>query len=104
MKLKWKVGDKPTGQYRSFFNRSWPDATYKGTESYAGKLVSVNDTSYEPRLAETEELYVYLADYSEGPAWTLRRLKKRAIGVKQGKQMLQDFLDQHPEYWPSSLR
>ena len=28
MKLIWKVGEAPTGRYRSFFKRSWPLAYF----------------------------------------------------------------------------
>lgn len=30
MRIKWRVGEKPTGPYRSFFFRSWPTGWVNG--------------------------------------------------------------------------
>lgn len=61
VKLVWRVGEKPTGRYRSFHKRSWPSATYAGTEEFAGFMVAVDGRGYTAREAETTELRVYVA-------------------------------------------
>lgn len=34
-KIKWKVGEKPTGMYRAFQSREWPTACYVVGDRYA---------------------------------------------------------------------
>lgn len=102
MKLKWKIGEKPTGRYRSFQQRSWPSADYEdGT--YAGCLFPVEPRlSYHVRIAETTELRVHIALHNTGsPGWGAVRLKQTFVGVTAAKQALSDYLDAHPEAWPN---
>lgn len=105
-KLKWQVGEKPTGRYRSFQPRSWPSCSYvEDGMSSAGYLVAVDRSSYHPVSAETTELRVYVACRDQDPVrFTNRRLSKSFMGVKAAKQALENFLAKHPEHWPLGLR
>ena len=104
MKLKWTVGEKPTGPYKSFANRSWPTAEYPDGD-FAGSIAAVNGESYSPRIAETTELEVRVALRETDRGWNAGRLKKRVVGVKAAKALLQDFIDRNVERCaPISLR
>lgn len=103
MKLKWKVGEKPTGRYRSFQNRAWPSAEYS-TGDHAGHIGSVGDRSYHVSLTMTEELQVYVACRDQDKVrFTNRRLKGTFRGLDAAKAALQSFLDRHPEHWPEGV-
>ncbi len=102
MKLKWKVGLKPTGPYRGFAKRSWPSATYTNGDT-AGHLASFHDNGYHPSLAETERMIIYVALYHTEEERRKKgyfsncRIKKEVVGVTAAKALLQWYLDNHPQ-------
>lgn len=107
IKLKWKVGDKPTGRYRSFEKRSWPYAYYPdGT--YAGSIDC--SKSYEPRDAREgthPELTILVADHSDqegGAAWVSKRLKQKFKTLDEAKQGLSDIIHKYPQLMPRNYR
>lgn len=105
VKLKWKVSPEPTGQYRSFQQRSWPSAEYPGKDDkyaqHAGSLSSVDSYTGRDSKRKDLDLRVWVADYRDLEAsFTNRRLKATAKSVKEGKAMLVAFLDAHPEFQP----
>lgn len=97
MKLKWKVGDKPTGRYRSFQKRSWPTATF-GTEGEMAAMIQA-DESYSAKIAESTEVRLYVADHREKP-WRWRKFKNSFPGVTKAKSVAEDFFRQRPEWMP----
>lgn len=107
IKLKWKVQERATGRYRSFAYRNWPTASYVDNDGgHAGHLASVGKTPYSKRVAETEELEVWVAirSHRKDQSFDNRRLVKRVIGLTAAKALLQKYLDDHPEDWPVELR
>lgn len=92
-KLKWRVGEKPTGRYKSFQKRSWPSAEYPDGKM-AVMLYAANGEGYWPNLAETSTIEIRVADYQgNGFCWMI--LKRQVVGVKQAKLVAQEFVDKH---------
>lgn len=99
VKIVWKVGDEPTGRYRSFQHRSWPVATFGRDGPMAAMLVPVEPMSYSPHIAETTELRIKVADYSmKDESFTWRRLKATVIGVTAAKELYLRFLASNPTF------
>ena len=102
VKLKWQVGEAPTGKYRSFVKRSWPTASYKDTDRPA--LMIECEDSYYPAAAKTgqhKELTVMIADYSVTEStFQWRRLKARFAILDEAKAAGERFLNAHPEFLP----
>lgn len=94
-KLKWRVGEKATGRYRSFHKRSWPTAEYANSRM-AARIGQVDGNGYEPRLAEQLTLMVYVADYVD-TTFHWRRLIARPVGVRAAKAVAQEFIDNNFE-------
>jgi hypothetical protein len=94
-KLKWRVGEKPTGLYRSFAERAWPSA-----ELPNGHIAAILEASeaYALRVAETTELRVRVADRSAGSTFVWRTLKARPVGVKAAKALVARFFEAHSEF------
>lgn len=104
MKIIWKVRPAPTGRYRSFEKRGWPDAEYEDGQPAAS--VSCED-DYIPRDVKTghhRELTVRIADYSEKPVWGWKRLKKRFATLQEAKEIVPIFLKQYPNFVPEKYR
>lgn len=109
IKLTWRVGVAPTGQYRSFERRAWPSADYKNGKAAA--FMSHAD-SYEPSLHKDAEglgikLHVAVWVLQDDGHWVFkwRVLNKRATSIKEGKEIMEEFLNGqaknsvvHPDY------
>ena len=113
IKLKWTVAPAPTGQYRSFFNRSWPAASFDDGTSAAQILC---DDRYVPSRVKTnehEELTIQVADWSVSDteagraqygSYKWRTLKQKCATLPEAKALTVRFFDEHPQYLPQSLR
>jgi hypothetical protein len=106
MKLYWKVQPEPSGRYRAFEHRGWPVAYYgKPDESKPAAALYCED-DYRPasvRLGNHKEIKVcvYWHAHEKNPtSWTVFTLRKRAATLDEAKQMVQEFLDSHPEWQP----
>lgn len=103
MKLKWKVGEKPTGRYRSFAKRGWPTAEYP-----CGKPAAFLrcDDSYTPSnlaLGNHSPITVHLCHHQHpkrGNSWAVMRSKITFETLRDAKDYVQSFVDSHPEYAP----
>lgn len=93
--IKWKVGEKPTGRFKSFTYRSWPIASYTDDDTPAVQIVPVErGLSYDISRAETTELYVSVADYREvGFVWL--KLQGRAMGLAAAKERGRRMIEEH---------
>jgi len=106
MKLKWRVKSTPTGRYRSFEKRGWPDADYPNGRP----AVSIDcDTSYSATVVASEKhgpLSVHIAchnkieDWPKLGAFNWRTLIKRASTLAEAKKLAEDFISSHPEVCP----
>lgn len=109
IKLTWRVGAAPVGQYRSFERRAWPSASYKNGTCAA--FLS-HEESYEPSLhkdAVDLNIKLHIAQWiqKEDGSWAFkwRVMSKRASTIKEAKQIAEDFLNgqaknsvAHPDY------
>ena len=93
MKLKWKVQPEPTGRYRSFEHRGWPQAELSNGDTVA---IITCDDSYVPALAKAghhKPLKVRVADYSRTPGqWYV--LKERFETLDKAKKGVVAFLNE----------
>lgn len=97
-KLKWTVGEAPTGLYRSFFKRSWPTAQIDGRMAISLSC----DDDYIPANVKTgkhAEIAIRVADYREGRSFTWRTLKARAATLAEAKEISQRFVDNNPTFF-----
>jgi hypothetical protein len=99
VKLKWKVSDAPTGQYRSFQSRSWPAA------SANGQMVAqiLCDDDYTPARARNEDSYgelVVIVTNRNEENWKWLRLKARFATLSEAKIAAQAFFDNHSDWIP----
>jgi hypothetical protein len=109
MKLKWKVGAAPTGPYKSFYKREWPEAMYE--DGSAAALITCDD-DYRPARVKTGEhavLAVSIASYplvrdpkEAGFVW--RKLTARFETLDLAKAAAQHFIDTHPDFRPPIYR
>lgn len=102
-RIIWRLGEKPTGRYRSFSQRSWPTGTWKSPEGpMAAKMADVENVGYHPSVAENSHLKVWIAKHHEvgaGFDWLL--LKTRPYGVVEAKRLVEKFYADHPEMIPA---
>ncbi len=99
MRIKWKVGEAPTGRFRSFQHRSWPSAEYPSGE-LAGYIGC--EDSYKFSLVETgrhSPLNVYVSVYS-GKQHKNFRFKRQFATLAEAKAALEAFIVSHPEIRP----
>lgn len=107
IKLKWKVSSVPTGRYRSFDHRAWPDATYPNGKSAASIGCTDDYTAQRAKGVDAHaELTVRIAfhhpraDRAEKGGRTWRTLKTRFETLAEAKKAAQVFIDGHSEVWP----
>lgn len=116
MKLYWKVAEAPTGRYRAFDHRSWPTAYYvtpgvrKDAEVLPPAAFLYCEDSYCPqdvRAGTHKEITIKVLHHQHpeamgprGSSWKVFTLKKRAATLDEAKQLVQDFLDKHPDWHP----
>lgn len=84
MKIIWKVGEAPTGSYRSFQRRAWPTGEYE--DGRIGFQILCED-DYIPARVKTgdhAELSLGFMDWT-GPTPTWRRLKRRFATLAEAK-------------------
>jgi hypothetical protein len=96
--LKWRVNEPPTGMYRSFAHRGWPEADYRDGRT-AVCLYATDGRDYAPRLRGDDvvglELRIRFVDYRTGHVW--RTLKATAKTLAEAKKIAEDVLTAHPE-------
>lgn len=104
MKLVWKVDVAPTGPYRSFQKRGWPDASYGKDGKPAVFLYSASD--YTPHAARTGEhspievVVLHHNDPKQPRSWGRYRLKQQATTLAEAKLLAKNWLEQHPDWHP----
>jgi hypothetical protein len=97
MKLEWRVGEAPTGRYRSFHHRGWPCAEFADGRNAA--MIQCED-SYVPANARDGKhapLFIYIADYSAGESFKWRKLKMTAATLDEAKAIAANFWAKRPE-------
>lgn len=105
MKLVWKVKDVPTGTYRSFDRRGWPNAYYETKDGQPAVQLLCED-EYRPdnvKSGNHKEITVCVAFYhpksdSRG-AFTWRKVKRKAKTLKEAKEIAQTVINSHPEIY-----
>lgn len=97
-RLKWFTQPAPTGLYRSFQTRGWPEARYgDSVVAYAR-----SEAPYHVSASESTALEVMVADRSAGVGpFKWRKLKARPVGVAAAKALVAKFFAAHPEWLPT---
>lgn len=110
IKIKWEVSKAPSGKYRSFSKRTWPNASYEDGSACATIYC---DEKYDPSLIKTgnhQELTLRVATWLKESerngraAFEWRQLKMKFKSLKEAKAALLPFLRNHPEYMPEEYR
>ncbi len=103
MKYKWRVQPEPTGRYRSFEKRGWPDAHYcDETESPCADIIC--EEEYVPRDVKSGDhppLTLRIADHSQKP-WKWVRARKQFNTLTEAKEGLKAILKAHQHLMPDS--
>lgn len=102
MKIIWRVGDSPTGMYRSFSQRTWPSAADENGNAIAAMYHGESYTAQLAADAGENRIQVAIADWSDKKhgAFTWKTLKQRFSDVKSAKAAVANFWEAHPEYHP----
>jgi len=112
MKLKWRVAPVPTGRYRSFEDRMWPEAMYRNEdESAAARMTCEHE--YKPqdvRDGNHGPLTLYVAHWFDPAergtraAFEWRRVKIECATLDEAKVLAQAILDDRPHFWPEGVK
>lgn len=108
IKVKWKVGEPPTGRYRSFHNRTWPSAEYSNGDPALSIACDDSYTSARAKSGQHAPLTLSIAQWPETridgqSSFTWRRLKQRFSTLAEAKAAGEQFINGHPDYVPRSL-
>lgn len=111
MKLKWTVYPPATGRYRSFERRGWPYASYvEHTEYPLSAGIILSQSEYIPRDVKNgshKPLHVNVAVWANPRITGEAAFQYQKIGavatLKEAKELLQNYIDEHPEIWPPAL-
>lgn len=106
-RIYWRVGEAPTGRYRSFERRAWPTAYYRGPDMQPAAFISCDD-SYRPHAARSGkhaalEIAVLHHNHPTHGSAPWKRLFFAPIPgrtLAQAKTLVQKYLNAHPEYAP----
>lgn len=104
--IRWKVGEAPTGMYRSFHGRAWPMAHWKNERQVVCASIECesNYSAAAVREGTHAELAVRIADHGAKPVWEWKRLKARFKTLDEAKAGLEEFLLKNPSFWPEDLK
>ena len=106
MKIKWKVSEKPSGPYRSFYNRAWPDAYYDNAGKDPAAAIYCS-ASYDPSQAKTGDhppLTLMIADHSvPGPGFTWRKVKGEFKTLQEAKDKAEELIEKYPNIHPKLI-
>jgi hypothetical protein len=104
IKLKWHVQPAPTGHYRSFESRGFPDADYANLpKALAAVSLSCKD-EYIPsdvKIGKHSEITIHIAFWHEdkkGFDW--KQLKSKAKTLKEAKEIAENFINAYPQVQP----
>jgi len=104
-KIVWRVQPPPTGRYRSFQRRGWPQATF-GKD---GPLLAMLDCEddYTPARAQCEELANQITirvchhQHPDMPrSWKVFALKQPARSFAQAQARVAAFYESKPDWLP----
>lgn len=98
IKYKWKVQSEPTGRYRSFDKRGWPEAVTPEGDTLA---VLHCDDDYVPSLAKSgnhRPITIRIRIASETGSWRWGKLKGEWPSLKEAKKAFKSFLVKYPNH------
>lgn len=115
-KLVWRTQDVPTGRYRSFFHRGWPDAHWNREVGPPAVQIRCED-EYIPRDVKTgnhKPLRVYIADWSprrglppeiacDVSAFNWKLLKGECKTLDEAKALAERAFESHPHFRPTEV-
>lgn len=107
IRLKWRVGEVPTGRYRSFEHRAWPSAEWPDQQG-AAYLTCEDD--YTPERAAGRAAHapirvwvrIYRADGTG--QFDNRALKSRPASLDSAKALVHHFFEAQPSTRPAAYR
>lgn len=115
VKLKWTVAPAPTGRYRSFEKRGWPQCRYvlppSHDDAFRPAASISSDTEYTPDAAKTGldswgdpvVLVVRIAVHNER-SFEWKRVKQSFNTLEAAKAAAEHLIQANPSFWPKELR
>lgn len=107
MKIKWKVGDKPTGRFSCFEHRGWPTAYYSNGDP---AVMLVCEDPYVPsriKVGNHAPINSYLANYgcdhAEHGAFKWVKVSKQFTTLKEAKAESLRLLETRDQFWPAGI-
>lgn len=94
------MGDKPTGRYRSFHQRGWPTATYKGQMMV---FLTCPDEYIPARVKVREHSPITIVvchrpQWLDG-GWERRKLLAKGFSLDEAKQIAEDFFEKNKPFF-----
>jgi len=106
-KIKWEVAPAPTGQYRSFQERSWPSAEFVMPDGTTYPAVRLDcEKEYNPTSVKNGDhppIKIYVAVHSS-TSFEWRALKKTFPNLAEAKEAAFTAIVSYQEFWPMALR
>lgn len=97
-KIVWRVQPKPTGRYRSFSPRGWPQAFLGDANGWLIAAIHA-DVPYPTAKAE---LRIVVYDHRAGiQQRKSRQLKTRGKSVDHVKRLVKEFFEANPTWLPT---
>ena len=99
MKYKWKVQPIPTGRYRSFEHRGFPEAEYENGETAA--LILCDDEYYPPdvKIGNHKPLKLRITVHSVIP-WKWMTVKGEFKTLKEAKNKFDELIKKYSYIMP----
>lgn len=103
VQIRWKVGEVPTGRYRSFSKRGWPMASYMDGRPAAAIYCEDEYRSSNVVEGKHELLTLNIADHSRTP-WKWVKSTTQYKTLQEAKDAAQRFLVKFPNLVPKDLQ
>lgn len=97
---KWRVQPAPTGPYRSFETRGWPQL-FASDETLLATILGPSDYTAQEAKRDDLVLTVRIYDYSQGAQNRKTRISKQTFRTMQeAKNLVARMFARHPDWLP----
>lgn len=97
IKYKWKVQPEPTGRYRSFDKRGWPEAVTPDGEHLATMHCDDDYTPMFVKKGQHRPIHIRVRIATD-TGWRWGRLKGEWATIEETKEAFARFLEKYPNH------